>query len=116
MFVMDKDGQILGDMNRAVLLFDAYGSLLSARSRQIFDYYLNEDLNLTEIGEILSISRQAVFSNLKTNLKKLEKYESELAVLANDKNRREKLRSLKSLLENDKNDEAIELINTLLNN
>ena len=42
------------------LLFDFFGDLLTEKQREAFDLYHNEDLSLSEIAEIVGISRQGV--------------------------------------------------------
>ena len=53
----------LNTLNRT-LLFDVYGDMLTEKQRCCFDYRYNQDLSLSEIGEIEGISRQAVHDNL----------------------------------------------------
>ena len=45
---------------RMTMLYDFYGELLTARQREFFDLYYNEDLSLAEIAENAGISRQGV--------------------------------------------------------
>ena len=45
---------------RMAMLFDFYGDLLTARQREFYDLYYNEDLSLAEIAENYGISRQGV--------------------------------------------------------
>lgn len=45
---------------RMALLFDFYGDTLTARQREFYDLYYNEDLSLGEIAENYGISRQGV--------------------------------------------------------
>ena len=47
-----------------ILLYDYYGSLLTARQRECFELRYYQDLSLGEIGEELGISRQGVHDNL----------------------------------------------------
>lgn len=59
-------------------LFDAYGSLLSEGQKNILSYYLNDDYTISEIAEILEISRQAVMDSINKADKKLRDYENKL--------------------------------------
>ncbi|WP_422485161.1 YlxM family DNA-binding protein [Gudongella sp. DL1XJH-153] len=66
---------------RIGILFDFYGKLLSPKQYQIIEYYYSNDLSLTEIGEVLGISRQGVFDTLKRAEEKLIKYEEKLGLV-----------------------------------
>ena len=48
-----------------ILLFDYYGDLLTDRQKLCLDMHYNQDLSLGEIAQELSISRQAVYDNLR---------------------------------------------------
>ena len=48
-----------------VLLLDCYGELLTERQRDLAELYYNEDLSLSEIAEMHSITRQAVRDSLR---------------------------------------------------
>ena len=50
---------------RFVMLLDCYGDLLTEHQRSIMELYYCEDLSLSEIGEPLGITRQAVRSIIK---------------------------------------------------
>lgn len=45
---------------RMSMLYDFYGDLLTARQKEFFDLYYNDDLSLSEIAENCGISRQGV--------------------------------------------------------
>lgn len=45
---------------RMALLFDFYGDMLTARQKEFYDLYYNEDLSLAEIAENYNITRQGV--------------------------------------------------------
>ena len=60
------------------LLYDFYGELLTEKQKQVFDLHYQDDLSLSEIGEELSISRQAVRDQLKRTEKILMDYEQKL--------------------------------------
>jgi predicted DNA-binding protein YlxM (UPF0122 family) len=63
---------------RNSLLFDFYGNLLTKKQQKTAEFYFNCDLNLSEIAKKLKITRQAVYFNVKSIVKDLEKYESSL--------------------------------------
>lgn len=111
---MENTVKILGDFNRSVYLFDLYADLLSVRSKQIMNLYINEDYSISEIAEFLEISRQAVHDSIKTTEKKLEDYEDKLALLKTIENNNTNLELLKKYLDDNKLEEAKELINNLL--
>ena len=52
------------DALEMTLLFDYYGDLLTDRQRMCFDMRHNQDLSLSEIAEVLQVSRQGVYDNL----------------------------------------------------
>jgi len=52
------------DALEMTLLFDYYGDLLTDRQRMCFDMRHNQDLSLSEIAEVLQVSRQGVYANL----------------------------------------------------
>ncbi len=112
---MDKSEQKLFDMTRITLLFDLYGKLLPDRSREVLNSYLNEDLSIVEIAEILGISRQAVYDRLKLGTKKLEHYEEVLAMNKTLKKQANVLEQVKDLIEKNLNNDAISLIEQTLN-
>ena len=41
-------------------LFDLYGNMLTDKQKDAFDLYYNQDLSLSEIAELMSITRQGV--------------------------------------------------------
>ena len=87
-------------------LFDIYKDLLTDKQRKYFmDYYFN-DLSLSEIAEKYSVSRNAIFNQLRITSDKLNFYEKKLKIydkknkindiieLKDDKDIKEKLMSL----------------------
>lgn len=78
-------------------LFDIYGKLLTEKEQESFRDYYQEDLSLSEIAEIKSISRAAVQKTIKTVLEKLDYYEDILNVYA----RNEKLKEIIDSLDNE---------------
>ena len=55
----------MDDILQLTLLYDFYGELLTEKQKQVYELHYQNDLSLTEIGEELSISRQAVRDQLK---------------------------------------------------
>jgi len=72
-------------------LFDLYGALLTEKQQSCLRLHLFEDLSLSEIGEELGISRQAVHDMLKRSAQTMEAYEERLGLLAKQKKEREAL-------------------------
>lgn len=50
---------------RFVRMYDCYQNLLTDRQRDVMELYYNEDYSLSEIAEMLQISRQAVNDSLR---------------------------------------------------
>ena len=66
---------------RQTMLLDFYGELLTDKQRECFDLHFNEDLSLSEIAEQLSISRQAVWDNIRRAELSLSEYEEKTCLL-----------------------------------
>lgn len=73
--------KVLDDYIYIGRLLDFYGSLLTESESKSVDYYYNEDYSLTEIAELLSISRQAVSLNIKRAIDKLKSFEEALKLI-----------------------------------
>ena len=58
------------------ILLDCYGELLTEKQRDTLDYY--EDLSLSEISEIVGISRQGVMDIIKRSEQQLNAFEQKL--------------------------------------
>ena len=80
------------------MLLDFYGNLLTEKTRNTLELYLDEDLTLTEIADSLSISRQGVHDTVQRGLGQLREYEEKLGLI-------EKFSSQMTII-----NEAIELI------
>ena len=63
------------------LLYDFYAELLNDSQRRVVELYVNEDLSLSEVAEILHISRQGVRDSLGRAERKLRDYEQKLGLL-----------------------------------
>ena len=61
-------------------LLDLYGSLISDKQYEAMDYYYNQDLSLSEIGELSDTSRQAVRNNIKKGEENILQYEKNLGL------------------------------------
>jgi predicted DNA-binding protein YlxM (UPF0122 family) len=61
-------------------LFDLYGALLTERQQRCLELHLYEDFSLSEIGEELGISRQAVYDNIHRAEAAMKSYEAKLGL------------------------------------
>ncbi|MGI6335802.1 MAG: YlxM family DNA-binding protein [Eubacteriales bacterium] len=62
-------------------LYDLYAPLLTERQRELFVFYYNQDLSLSEIAENTGISRQGVHDAVKNAETALLQYEERLGFL-----------------------------------
>ena len=62
------------------ILFDIYGGLLSANEKDTFEYYYSDDLSLSEIAEIMKMTRQGVRDNIVRAEKLLRDCEEKLGL------------------------------------
>lgn len=62
------------------LLLEFYGSLLTPRQREILAYTVDDDLSLSEISELLGITRQGVLNAIQKARARLEEYEEKLGM------------------------------------
>jgi hypothetical protein len=67
---------------RANELLDCYSSMLTNRQQEILQLYFAEDLSLSEIEEMLGISRAAVHDTISKGVKALLKWEDAAGTLA----------------------------------
>ena len=73
------------------LLYDFYGPLLTEKQQRCLSMSLFDDYSLSEIGEALGISRQAVHDMLHRSEQAMEDYEARLGLLARRDAERETL-------------------------
>ncbi|WP_461239415.1 putative DNA-binding protein [Paucilactobacillus sp. N302-9] len=59
-------------------LFEFYGPLLTDKQNDYMQLYYGDDYSLGEIAEEFSVSRQAVYDNIKRTVQTLEDYEEKL--------------------------------------
>ena len=86
----------MDDILQLTLLYDFYGELLTEKQKQV--HYQN-DLSLTEIGEELSISRQAVRDQLKRTEKILLDYEEKLQLVSRFQAQKKAVQEMKHIME-----------------
>lgn len=85
---------MLEELLRLSNLYDFYGALLTDKQQQCFRMHLFEDLSLSEIGEALGISRQAVYDLLHRGEQSMEGYENKLGLVARHQKEHDGLREL----------------------
>lgn len=109
----------MDDRTKVLILFDIYGELLTEKQKTIMDYYYNDDLSLSEIGENAKISRQAIYDTVNKCKKILYKYEKKLHLLKRSKHIKEKKMEIEELLNNirfdDDDNEIVQSIISKLN-
>lgn len=84
-------------------LLDFYGSLLTEKQKKAAYMYYVYDCTINEISSELSISKQAVFDNLKRAENNLEEFEEKLELIKNSKKEEEnkviKRKKIETILE-----------------
>ena len=79
---------------RISILLEIYGKLLTEKQYEFMDYYYNQDLSLSEIGDNNDITRQAVRTILLKSKKKLEEYEKQLTFMQKEEKIKECIEKL----------------------
>ena len=81
------------------MLLDFYGELLTEKQRLCFDMHYNEDLSLSEIAEMLGISRQGAWDNIRRAEMAMEDVENKTGLIGRFEENRGALEKLKETLE-----------------
>lgn len=89
----------MDDILQLTLLYDFYGELLTEKQKQVYEMHYQNDLSLTEIGEELSISRQAVRDQLKRTEKILQGYEEKLQLISRFQVQKRAVQEMKQIME-----------------
>ena len=63
------------------ILYEYYGELLTEKQSESIELYYLEDLSLTEIADVMKISKQSVSENIKRSEKALLNFEDKLGIL-----------------------------------
>lgn len=105
---------MLEKTNRVNLLFDFYGPLLKDRPRQFLEMYYREDLTLSEIAEIMEVTRQAVYDQVKRTEAVLEQYEDKLQLLSRYEERHSRISRLLNLVDAESSGWDVESIRALV--
>ncbi len=101
---------MLEKTTRLTYLFDFYQSLLTPKQKSYMSLYYLDDYSLGEIAEEYSVSRQAVYDNIKRTEAMLEQYEEKLLLFQKFQERQKimvKLRELSTEVENHKQFESL---------
>jgi len=94
---------MLEKTTRLTYLFDFYQSLLTPKQKSYMSLYYLDDYSLGEIAEEYSVSRQAVYDNIKRTEAMLEQYEEKLLLFQKFQERQKimtKLREFSAVMTN----------------
>ncbi|WP_164502876.1 putative DNA-binding protein [Metabacillus mangrovi] len=107
---------ILEKTTRMNYLFDFYQSLLTSKQKSYMSLYYLDDYSLGEIAEEYSISRQAVYDNIKRTEAMLEQYEEKLLLLHKFQKRNAIMKQVRELVpETEQREQLLDLIEALDN-
>ena len=101
------------DLENMALLYDFYGSLLTARQQELMQAYYLEDLSLAEIAGEGGVSRQAVHDLIKRAEAALTEYEEKLGFVREYRERQSHLARLEAALEQGDQSTAKSLVDLL---
>ena len=106
---------LLEKTTRMNFLFDFYQALLTDKQRSYMELYYLDDHSLGEIAESYSISRQAVYDNIRRTEAMLEEYEEKLKLFEKFQQRQEVLKQLTEAIRNEKSsvEERLTLVEQL---
>ncbi len=82
-------------------LLQSYDALLTATQRLIMHHYFFDDYSLSEIAEIMSVSRNAVHDSIQKSIKKLEDYEFKLQSIKHQEQRLEIIAKIAKITKED---------------
>lgn len=92
---------LLEKTTRMNFLFDFYQALLTDKQRSYMELYYLDDHSLGEIAESYSISRQAVYDNIRRTEAMLEEYEDKLNLFEKFQQRQQVLKQLTNAIQAD---------------
>ena len=94
-------------------LLDLYGMLLTEKQRRCLELHLFDDFSLSEIGEAVGVSRQAVYDIIHRSEQALETYEQKLGLLKRLREEHEELAAIGAAIGNlrtETNGEAVDAV------
>ena len=100
----------LDELIEVSVLLDYYKNLLSDRQKEYLLLHFEEDLSLSEIAKRHSVSRQAVYDNIKRGIKILRDYEEKIGFHKKEQEIYQELIELKKDFTKEKLDKIIEEI------
>ncbi|MDX5474617.1 MAG: putative DNA-binding protein [Bacillaceae bacterium] len=101
---------MLEKTTRMNYLYDFYQSLLTPKQRNYMSLYYLDDYSLGEIAEEYSISRQAVYDNIKRTEQMLEEYEQKLLLFQKFQERQQLLSKMKQMMMDEENAPTADLV------
>ncbi len=75
-------------------LYDIYGPLLTEKQQRCLEMHLLEDFSMSEIGESLKVSRQAVYDILHRSEQIMAEYEAKLGLARRMARQRHELKEI----------------------
>ena len=81
------------------LLLDYYGVFLTERKRELMRMSADEDMSLSEIAELVGVSRQSVRDSINKGAEELLRFERQLGVIRRDRQLKSAERALTCALE-----------------
>lgn len=81
------------------LNFDFYGELLSDRQKTALEYYYNDDCTISEIAELMNMTRQGAYDVCKRGKKQMAEFEEKLGLVKRFEKNRHLLSDIVSELE-----------------
>lgn len=95
-------------------LLDFYKNTLSENRREVLELYYNDDLSLSEIAEIVGITRQGVRDSIKRGERELLELEEKLMLARKFKVIESRLGDVKKLVLGENADKVISILDEII--
>lgn len=95
-------------------LLDFYKNTLSENRREVLELYYNDDLSLSEIAEIVGITRQGVRDSIKRGESQLLELEEKLMLARKFKVIESRLSDVKELVSGENADKVISILDEII--